>query len=101
MAVPSPQRFAFDDERDTVPVLHAYREAHELPADGWILLRGAPGGIRELAAVLGVQYKRDAQGMFEHSNLITVLNAEGEIVHQRSGLEGGLAQAAGAVVAAR
>jgi len=92
---------SFDDVRDTVPVLHAYREQHELPADGWVLLRGTPEDIRELAAVLGVQYRRDAQGLFEHSNLITVLDAEGEIVHQRSGLEGGLAAAAGAVVAVR
>jgi len=92
---------SFDDERDTVPMLHAYREAHALPAANWVLLRGAPGDIRELAAVLGVKYKRNALGMFEHSNLITVLNAAGEIVHQRSGLEGGLAEATRAVIAAR
>ncbi len=90
---------SFDDERDTVPMLHAYREQHELASANWVLLRGAPGDIRELAAVLGVKYKRNAAGMFEHSNLITVLNADGEIVHQRSGLEGGLAEAARAVVA--
>ncbi len=90
---------SFDDERDTVPVLHAYREAHDLPASNWVLLRGAPNDIRELAAVLGLKYKKNALGMFEHSNLITILNADGEIVHQRSGLEGGLAEAARAVVA--
>jgi protein SCO1 len=89
---------SFDDVRDTVPVLRTYREQHAL--DGhWVLLRGAPGDLRELAAVLGVKYKRDAAGMFEHSNLITVLNTEGEIVHQRAGLEGGLAAVAQAVVA--
>jgi protein SCO1/2 len=90
---------SFDDQRDTAPVLRAYRELHELPAEGWVLLHGTPDAIRELAAVLGVQYARDAQGRFAHSNLITVLNAEGEIVHQRSGLEGGLAEAARAVTA--
>lgn len=92
---------SFDDERDTVPVLHTYREQHELNAANWVLLRGAPGNVRELAAVLGVKYKKDARGMFEHSNLITVLNPEGEIIHQRTGLEGGLAEAAQAVVASR
>jgi len=90
---------SFDDVRDTAPVLRDYRAQHGLNAD-WVLLRGAPGDIRELAAVLGVKYKRDAAGMFQHSNLITVLNAEGEIVHQRAGLEGGLAEAGQAVVAA-
>lgn len=91
---------SFDDVRDTVPVLRDYRAQHGLNAD-WVLLRGAPGDIRELAAVLGVKYKRDAAGMFQHSNLITVLNPEGEIVHQRAGLEGGLAETGQAVVAAR
>ncbi len=90
---------SFDPDRDTVAVLHAYRAQKELPADGWVLLRGAPDDVRELAAVLGLQYKRDAQGMFQHTNLITVLNREGEIVHQRTGLEGGLAEAAQATVA--
>ncbi|HTX66532.1 MAG TPA: SCO family protein [Opitutaceae bacterium] len=91
---------SFDHERDTVAALHAYREQHDLNAN-WVLLRGAPGDIRELAAVLGVKYKQDAAGMFEHSNLITVLNPEGEVVHQRAGLEGGLAAASQAVLAAR
>ncbi|MDD2763000.1 MAG: SCO family protein [Opitutaceae bacterium] len=92
---------SFDDERDTVAALHAYREAHELASTNWMLLRGAPGDIRELAAVLGVSYKKNALGMFDHSNLITVLSPEGEITHQRAGLEGGLAETARAVVAAR
>jgi protein SCO1/2 len=48
--------------------------------------------------VLGVKYKKDAAGLFSHSNLITILNREGEIVHQRIGLEGGLSEAARAVV---
>jgi protein SCO1/2 len=90
---------SFDHERDTVAALHTYRGLHELPADGWVLLRGTPDDIRELAAVLGVSYKRDALGLFEHSNLITVLNADGEIIHQRAGLEGGLAEVARAAIA--
>ena len=92
---------SFDDERDTVAALHDYREVHELGAQNWILLRGAPGDIRELAAVLGVSYKKNALGQFGHSNLITILNGEGEIIHQRAGLEGGLVEATRAVVASR
>ena len=37
--------------------------------------------------------------MFAHSNLVTILNREGEIVHQRQGLKGGLDEAATALVA--
>ena len=90
---------SFDDERDTVAALQAYREIHELDAQSWILLRGEPGQVRELAAVLGVSYKKNALGQFSHSNLITILNGEGEIVHQRAGLGGGLAEAARALIA--
>jgi protein SCO1/2 len=92
---------SFDDARDTVAALHAYREQHELAGKNWVLLRGAPGDIRELAALLGVSYKQDAIGQFSHTNLITILNPEGEIIHQRAGLEGGLAEATRAVVASR
>lgn len=91
---------SFDTGRDTVPVLRAYREQHRLDAVNWVLLRGAPGDVRELAAVLGVKYQKEAGGMFNHSNLITILNSQGEIAHQRAGLEGGLSEAEHAIVAA-
>jgi hypothetical protein len=35
---------------------------------------------------LGVIYRQDAKGDFAHSNVITVLNAEGEIVFQQPGV---------------
>jgi protein SCO1/2 len=80
---------SFDPARDTPEALAHYRAERHLPAD-WRLLHAEPDAVRELAALLGVKYKQDADGMFSHSNLITVLNAEGEIVHQRAGLRGGL-----------
>ena len=63
----------------------------------WTLLHGEVPEVQELAMLLGVKFKRDARGEFSHSNLITVLDAEGEIVHQRSGLQGEVAEAARAV----
>jgi hypothetical protein len=42
--------------------------------------------VLELAALLRVKYKEEATGQFGHANLITVLNANGEIVHQFVGL---------------
>lgn len=50
--------------------------------------------------LLGVKFKRDANGQFSHSNLITVLNLEGEISHQRNGLMGDMSEAAKAVALA-
>jgi protein SCO1/2 len=75
-----------DTERDTTAVLRAYRTAHYLPENRWTLLQGTPEDTLELAALLGVKFKREASGQFAHSNLITVLNSEGEIIHQLVGL---------------
>lgn len=77
---------SFDSTRDTPAVLHAYRASHDLNGANWTLLRGEPDDVRELAALLGVIYKQDAKGDFAHSNLITVLNAEGEIIFQQPGI---------------
>jgi len=88
---------SFDPDRDTVPALHAYRERLGLD-DTWTLLRGAPGDVRELAMLLGVKYQRDAAGDYAHSNLLTVLNPEGEIAYQREGLNEDPARVVAAVV---
>jgi protein SCO1/2 len=64
----------------------SYRAEHKLGNANWRLLRGGPDGVRELVALLGVIYKQDANGDFAHSNLITVLDAEGEIVLPQPGL---------------
>lgn len=75
-----------DTERDTPAVLREYRDRQKLPLAAWSLLRGREDDTRELAALLGVNYTKDARGQFAHSNIITVLNAGGEIVHQQIGL---------------
>jgi protein SCO1/2 len=41
----------------------------------------------ELAMLLGITYKRDQRGDFIHSNVITVLNKAGEMVHRHEGLQ--------------
>lgn len=89
---------SFDTTRDTPAALHAFRDTRKLDA-GWTLLRGDDDSVRELAALLGVKFKREADGQFAHSNLLTILSPEGEIVHQRTGLRGGLDEAAAALVA--
>ena len=75
-----------DPRRDTPEALRRYRATRALPAETWTLLHGEPDDTRELAALLGVKYKEGANGQFAHSNLITVLNQQGEIVHQLVGL---------------
>ncbi len=78
---------SFDTERDTPAALHQYRVHRGLANDRWTLLRGNPDDVLDLAALLNVKFKKDAQGQFQHSNVITLLNAEGEIVYQKLGLD--------------
>jgi len=54
--------------------------------------------VLELAALLGVKYKASANGQFAHSNVITVLNAKGEIVHQQIGLNEDVSETAQTVI---
>jgi protein SCO1/2 len=77
---------SFDPERDTPERLREFRHKMNLPTRGWTLLRGAPDDVRELAALLGVNYRKDARGQYAHSNLLTLLNAQGEVVFQQPGL---------------
>ena len=87
---------SFDTARDTPAALKAYRERMSLD-DAWTLLRGDDSAVQDLAMLLGVKFKRDARGQFAHSNLITILNPEGEIAHQHAGLQGDVSGAAKAV----
>ncbi|HET6408532.1 MAG TPA: SCO family protein [Chthoniobacteraceae bacterium] len=80
---------SFDSDRDTPEALRAYREKNKLGMANWTLLRGAGDDVRELAALLGINYVKDARGQFAHSNVVTVLNADGEIAYQHQGLEDG------------
>jgi len=77
---------SFDTKRDTPAALAEYRQTHALPAENWTLLHGEPDDVLELAALVGLKFKEDANGQFAHSNVITILNAQGEIVHQQIGL---------------
>jgi protein SCO1/2 len=90
---------SFDSARDTPAALHAYREQGGLDAS-WTLLHGDVNSVQELAMLLGVKFKQDPRGQFSHSNLITVLNDEGEIAYQRAGLMGDVSEAAKAVTVA-
>ena len=77
----------FDPAHDTPAVLRAYSTRMALDPAHWTLLRGAPEDTLELAVLLGVKYRKDPHGGFAHSNLITVLNKHGDIVHRHIGLQ--------------
>ena len=76
---------SFDTDRDTPAALAAFRARHSLPSN-WILLRGGSDDVLEIAALLGIKYKKDPRGDFAHSNVISLLENNGEIVLQQIGL---------------
>lgn len=78
---------SIDPERDTPQRLTNFANENKLTEDKWTLLNGDQGDVLEIAALLGVKYKRISDTDFTHSNMITVLNKEGEIVHQRKKIE--------------
>jgi protein SCO1/2 len=75
---------SIDPAHDTPAVLHAYRAKLDLSPDHFLLLRAEPDPVRELSALLGFSYSSAEGGMpLAHSKLVTVLNREGEIIHQQ------------------
>lgn len=78
--------FSFDTKRDTPVKLTAFAKARSLDPKQWSLYHGTKAAVRKLAAVLGIQYKEDPAGDFDHSNVITVLDTGGVIRHQQVGL---------------
>jgi protein SCO1/2 len=72
---------SFDPDADTPKALSAYKKQRVL-SDEWSLFTGKKTAIRSLAAILGVSYKEISKGVFSHSNVITLLNKNGEIISQ-------------------
>lgn len=76
----------FDPATDTPERLRALAAERGMDASRWTLLRGDDDDVRALATVLGVQYSRVGPGEFTHSNVLTVLDAEGRVARQLEGL---------------
>lgn len=70
---------SFDSARDTPPVLKSTAEKRHIDLARWTLARAEPADVRRLAAVLDVQYRALPDGGFNHSGVMTLLDAEGRI----------------------
>ena len=92
-ALPEPLRavtnfvmVSFDTERDTPDRLLDYAASKDLDRAGWHWLVGSPLQTRQLATMLGVQYRDAGNGMFAHSNVVSVLDPGGVPVARLEGL---------------
>lgn len=77
---------SIDAVRDTPDRLAEYAAGARLDARRWTLLTADDRAVRGLAALLGVRYSSTRDGEFSHSNVITVLDAQGVVVHRQVGL---------------
>lgn len=77
---------SIDPETDTPKRLKEFAIANKMDGNQWEFLRSSEENTREFAAVLAVNYKKIDPLNFSHSNIISVFNAEGELVYQQEGL---------------
>jgi len=69
---------SFDPARDTAAVLRKTAQQRNCDAR-WTLARADEATVRKIAAVFGIQYRRLANGEFNHSSTILLLDREGRI----------------------
>lgn len=77
---------SIDPEFDTPERMKAFSIENQMNEDHWLFLRGSEEATREFAAVLAVNYKRISPIDFTHSNIISVFDEQGVLVHQQEGL---------------
>ncbi|HET6540302.1 MAG TPA: SCO family protein [Chryseolinea sp.] len=79
---------SIDPKVDTVGRLKKFADDNDMNPAEWTLLTGKESGTLELAALLGVKYKKTSASDYAHSNIITIINPEGEVAYQQVGLGG-------------
>ncbi len=91
---------SFDPERDAPERLARYVASAGAEHPAWRFAVGDAHATRALSALLGVRYRPAGNGMFSHTNLISVLDAGGVVVHSEEGLGRSVEPAVRAIVAA-
>ena len=79
---------SIDPARDTPQALQRLAAERHIDTRRWTLAHGDDGAVRDIAALLNVQYRRLPSGEFSHSTVIALLSAQGEILAS-SGTLGG------------
>jgi len=93
--------FSLDPGRDTPAVMRRFADEHGLDASRWRLFAASEDGVRDLAAVLGVKYAREADGEIAHSAMIFVIDRHGVVRHRQVGLSESSREIAEALARAR
>ncbi len=77
---------SIDPETDTPERLKEFARLNNMEGDQWLFLRSTEDNTREFANVMAVKYARISPLDFSHSNIISVFDRKGTMVHQMEGL---------------
>jgi protein SCO1/2 len=70
---------SLDPEHDTPEVLKDYAEFWGAKAQGWTFLTGSPEAVRDVTRRYGVFFAKKEDGSVDHSQLTTLVDAEGQM----------------------
>jgi protein SCO1/2 len=70
---------SLDPERDTPEVLKDYAQFWNARLDGWAFLTGSLEAVRDVTRRYGVFFAKKDDGSVEHSQLTTLIDAEGQM----------------------
>ncbi len=82
---------SFDPERDTKEALTTLAQRHKVDTTRWRFASGPDEDVRQLAAAIGVTYRRLPDGAFAHDSVIVALDGEGRILARVEGTDPDLA----------
>ncbi len=77
---------SIDPDTDTPEKMKKFAIEKEMDGEEWTFLQGDKVSVQEFANVLAVKYKEITPIDFSHSNIISVFNQQGELIHQLEGL---------------
>ena len=71
---------SMDPARDTAAALRKVAVERKLDPDRWLLAAPRQADVRRVAGVLGIRYRALADGEFNHTSELVLLDADGRIV---------------------
>ncbi|MCB1225735.1 MAG: SUMF1/EgtB/PvdO family nonheme iron enzyme [Verrucomicrobiales bacterium] len=77
--------FSFDTENDSPEQMKSVQEENQLQDDHWTFAVSSGPVVRQLAVALDFKFQ-SVEGFFAHSNLIALLDADGNILHREETL---------------
>ncbi|KHD88083.1 MAG: hypothetical protein OM95_11235 [Bdellovibrio sp. ArHS] len=77
--------FSFDSDHETSETMQQFLSKRKL-GKNWSVMKSDASTVTELAAALGVRFKKLPNGEYIHSNSVFLLDGEGVVIAQKDGL---------------